>query len=55
MNHQHLQGRWQAEHTVYLDNRQMQGRPGFYVLTPLLLEGGGALGDPGRPSYCCLK
>jgi len=38
-----LVGRWQAAHTVYLDNRQMQGRPGFYVLTPLLLEGGGAV------------
>ena len=36
----HLQGRWQAEHTVYLDNRQMQGRPGFYVLTPLRLDPG---------------
>ena len=36
----HLQGHWQAEHTVYLDNRQMQGRPGFYVLTPLRLDPG---------------
>jgi surfeit locus 1 family protein len=25
---------------VYLDNRQMQGRPGFFVLTPLRLNGG---------------
>lgn len=24
-----LTGRWQTAHTVYLDNRQMQGRPGF--------------------------
>lgn len=41
-----LQGRWLGQHTVYLDNRQMQGRPGFYVLTPLQLEqaaGGGAV------------
>lgn len=38
-----LIGRWQAAHTVYLDNRQMQGRPGFYVLSPLLLEGGGTV------------
>lgn len=38
-----LTGRWQAAHTVYLDNRQMQGKPGFYVVTPLLLEGGGAV------------
>ncbi|KQW23645.1 SURF1 family protein [Acidovorax sp. Root402] len=37
-----LQGRWWPEHTVYLDNRQMQGRPGFFVLTPLQLSGGGA-------------
>ena len=32
-----LQGRWLAEQTVFLDNRQMQGRVGFYVLTPLRL------------------
>ena len=38
-----LRGRWSAANTLYLDNRQMQGRPGFYVLTPLLLEGGGAV------------
>ena len=34
-----LTGYWLAEHTVYLDNRQMQGRAGFYVLTPLQLSG----------------
>lgn len=33
-----LRGQWLAQHTVYLDNRQMQGRPGFYVLTPLRLS-----------------
>jgi surfeit locus 1 family protein len=33
-----LQGRWLAPHTVYLDNRQMHGRPGFFVLTPLALD-----------------
>jgi surfeit locus 1 family protein len=32
-----LQGRWLGEHTVFLDNRQMAGKPGFYVLTPLQL------------------
>ncbi len=34
-----LTGRWDTRHTVFLDNRQMQGKPGFYVVTPLLLEG----------------
>jgi surfeit locus 1 family protein len=38
-----LQGRWLHEHTVFLDNRPMrvQGsqRVGFYVATPLALEG----------------
>ncbi|WP_417285174.1 SURF1 family protein [Comamonas sp.] len=33
-----LQGRWLAQETIYLDNRQMQGRPGFFVLTPLQLS-----------------
>ena len=32
-----LQGRWMDGHTVFLDNRQMEGRPGFYVVTPLWL------------------
>lgn len=35
-----VQGQWRPEHTVYLDNRQMQGRPGFFVLTPLQLDSG---------------
>lgn len=35
-----LQGHWVAAHTVYLDNRQMNGHPGFYVLTPLQLSDG---------------
>ncbi|MBV8618588.1 MAG: SURF1 family protein [Curvibacter sp.] len=34
----HLQGHWLGDDTVYLDNRQMNGRPGFFVLTPLVLE-----------------
>ncbi len=33
-----LQGRWLAQRTVLLDNRQMNGRVGFFVLTPLLLS-----------------
>jgi surfeit locus 1 family protein len=35
-----LQGVWQEAHTVYLDNRPMGGKPGFWVVTPLALEGG---------------
>ncbi len=38
-----LRGQWQPEHTVYLENRQMFGRPGFYVVTPLLLSDGSAV------------
>ena len=34
-----LQGQWLPEHSIYLDNRQMQGRTGFYLLTPLRLQG----------------
>lgn len=34
-----LRGRWLAEHTVYLDNRPMHKRPGFWVYTPLELDG----------------
>lgn len=34
-----LHGQWLAERTVYLDNRQMNGKPGLYVLTPLALDG----------------
>jgi surfeit locus 1 family protein len=34
-----LRGRWVAGRTVFLDNRQMDGRAGFYVVTPLQLEG----------------
>ena len=32
-----LRGRWVAQATVFLDNRQMYGRPGFFVLTPMRL------------------
>ena len=38
-----IQGVWSPQHTVYLENRQMQGRPGFFVVTPLLLPGGDAV------------
>jgi surfeit locus 1 family protein len=36
-----VRGTWFAQRTVYLDNRQMDGKPGFYVVTPLQLEGSG--------------
>jgi surfeit locus 1 family protein len=38
-----LRGRWSGAHTVYLDNRQMNGKPGFFVVTPLVLADGRAL------------
>jgi surfeit locus 1 family protein len=38
-----LQGRWLSRHAVYLDNRQMDGRQGFFLMTPLLLADGSAV------------
>jgi surfeit locus 1 family protein len=38
-----LQGRWLAVHTVFLENRQMNGQPGFYAVTPLQLDDGSAV------------
>ncbi len=38
-----VQGRWLAAKTVYLENRQMNGRPGFYAVTPLQLDDGSAV------------
>ncbi|GAA6141559.1 SURF1 family protein [Hydrogenophaga sp. 5NK40-0174] len=32
-------GQWVPEHTIYLDNRTMNGRPGYLVVTPLTLAG----------------
>jgi surfeit locus 1 family protein len=34
-----LTGRWLVEKSVYLDNRPMNAKPGFWVMTPLLLTG----------------
>jgi len=34
-----LHGRWVADRTVWLDNRPMDSRAGFYVVTPLRLDG----------------
>jgi surfeit locus 1 family protein len=38
-----LQGVWLDKHTEYLDNRQMNARPGFYVLTPFKVQATGAV------------
>jgi len=38
-----LEGVWRAEATIFLDNRQMNGQPGFFVVTPLLLTDGHAV------------
>ena len=35
----HLRGRWLPERNVFLENRQMGGRVGFYLVTPLRPEG----------------
>ena len=36
-----VSGVWDAERTVYLDNRQMDGKVGFFVVTPLRLQSTG--------------
>lgn len=38
-----LQGQWDARHTVFLDNRALEGRAGFIVVTPLKLDDGSAV------------
>jgi len=38
-----LHGRWLAERTVFLDNRQMDGRVGFFIVTPLALATSGVV------------
>ena len=38
-----LRGRWLTQHTVFLDNRQMNDKPGFYVVTPMQLDGSDAV------------
>ena len=37
------QGRWDAEDTVFLENRPMGGRTGFIVVTPLVMAGGASV------------
>jgi surfeit locus 1 family protein len=41
--HIRLEGHWLAAATVYLDNRQMNDRPGFFAVTPLMLDDGTAV------------
>lgn len=36
-------GQWIAARTIFLDNRQMNAKPGFYAVTPLQLEGSRAV------------
>lgn len=38
-----VRGQWLAERTIFLDNRQMHGKPGLYVVTPLQIEEGRAV------------
>jgi surfeit locus 1 family protein len=38
-----LRGHWLPAQTVFLDNRQMNAVPGFYVVTPLRLDGSQAV------------
>lgn len=38
-----LRGSWVPEGTVFLDNRQMNARVGFFAVTPLRLEGDGGV------------
>jgi len=38
-----LEGEWLDKYTVYLDNRQMNARPGFYVMTPFKVQTTGAV------------
>ena len=38
-----VDGSWLIDATVYLDNRPMNGRTGFFVVTPLLLDDGHAV------------
>jgi surfeit locus 1 family protein len=37
-----VHGRWLADRTIFLDNRQMDGKVGFFVVTPLALDASAA-------------
>jgi surfeit locus 1 family protein len=38
-----VEGRWESAHTVFLDNRQMDTKVGFFVVTPLRVEATGQI------------
>ena len=38
-----VSGTWEVAHSIYLDNRQMDGKVGFFVLTPLRLQPSGVV------------
>jgi surfeit locus 1 family protein len=38
-----LKGVWRADQTVFLDNRQMNGKTGLIAITPLVLDGTGQI------------
>ena len=38
-----LVGRWLPKHTIYLENRQMNAKPGFFVLTPFEIQDSGVV------------
>lgn len=38
-----VEGSWVGAESIYLENRTMNGRPGFFVVTPLLLADGRAV------------
>lgn len=40
------QGRWLDAYTVLVDNRAYQGRPGYWVVTPLCLDKDARTGEP---------
>lgn len=39
----HVSGQWLNQWTIFLENRTMQGKPGFWVFTPLQIAPGKAL------------
>ncbi len=51
-----LAGHWLAAQTIFLDNRPMADRTGFFALTPLMLElGGGGSSDSAAPAVLLVQ